>query len=54
MKTIREEMKKLQASNGEILALLKRDCNGEWWVHLLVPCKTHRHHQTCGQAAQVY
>jgi hypothetical protein len=29
MKTIREEMKKLQASNGEILALLKRDCNGE-------------------------
>jgi hypothetical protein len=29
MKIIREEMKKLQASNGEILTLLKRDCNGE-------------------------
>jgi hypothetical protein len=29
MKRIQEEMKKLQASNDEILALLKRDRTGE-------------------------
>jgi hypothetical protein len=32
MKRIQEEMKKLQASNDEILALLKRDRTGEWWI----------------------
>ena len=45
MVVIQEEMKKLQASNEEILALLKKDDSGarEWSNRIVVKCKTHNY-----------